>query len=730
MDDQLINHLNLEQQQAVKQTEGPMLILAGAGSGKTTVLTTKIAYILRKKLANPNEILAVTFTNKAAKEMRQRIAKLLFREVDNRMFMPFMGTFHSICVRILRSYGDYIDLSKNFVIYDESDKLAVIKKIYKDLQISDKSYPPRAISHLLSEAKNEMINNSMEEYLSSLNNPLANIALKVLPNYNSELKLASALDFDDLIVKTIDLFKLNEEVRLHYREQFKYILVDEYQDTNAMQYLLIKLLVNKNNNITVIGDDWQTIFSWRGADYRNILNFENDYDNCIVIKLEQNYRSTKAILDASNKIISKNSQRSEKRMWTDKTSGQPVKHIQAMSERDEAELIAKKVYLNYSKKLYSYKDFAVLYRTNAQSRAIEEAFLRYALPYKVIGGLRFYDRKEIKDLVAYLRFIYQPDDLVSFARIINIPTRGIGPKSLEKFYFLLREHNLSLFKGLEFVANNSDLFTNKIQKSFSEIYYLVKSIMVYALDHNVEEVIKKLINESNYLEFLDDGSTQGSARQENVKEFLSVASEFKHLSLGEFLEEVSLVSDIDGLSSEQDSITLMTVHSAKGLEFPVVFMVGMEESIFPHANSFLDINQLEEERRLCYVGMTRAKEQLYLSSANSRMLYGGMMYNPPSRFLSEIELIEDVLDNYSNSSFSRTGSSLSPSQLETNSYSLDPIKNSEPRYVPDIEVGDKVRHKIFGTGIILEINHDIAIINFKNTAIKKLDISYAPLEKL
>lgn len=716
MTDDYLNKLNNEQRQAVIQTEGPMLILAGAGSGKTATLTSKIAYLLKNNLANQQEILAVTFTNKAAQEMRNRIASILELSAINRFFMPFMGTFHGICLKLLKSYSQSINLASNFIIYDESDRQATIKKIYKELNINDKLYPIKTISYLLSQDKNDLSG----LFLTLEDSPLNRLALRVKELYINSLKQANALDFDDLILKTIELLENVTEVRSKLRQQFKYLLIDEYQDTNEMQYKLVKLLVNDRQNITVIGDDWQTIFSWRGADYHNILNFENDFDNVKVVKLEQNYRSTQAILEASNKIILKNSQQSTKKLWTNKTSSQPIIHLQAINENDEADKVAKKIYEYYQAKRYGYNDFAILYRTNAQSRAIEEAFLRYGLPYKVIGGLKFYDRKEIKDIMAYLKFIYNGTDLISFSRIVNIPSRAIGPKSLEKFNLISQQQQLTIFQTLEFIAKSSQangLIPKAIQ-GFKELYYLIHAIQTFSLEHNIYEVIERLINEADYLEYLNDGSLQAENRQENVKELLSVAREYIDCDLGQFLEEVSLVSDVDALDPQAETVTLMTVHSAKGLEFPVVFMVGMEESIFPHANSSLDVSQLEEERRLCYVGITRAKDELFMSSASSRLLFGGVLYNPPSRFLKEIDL---AVDNYYYQS---------PSLTTDNDLTLNLTKNSEPRYVPDVEVGDAIKHQHFGIGTILELEGDLALIQFQNKTLKKLDISFAPIQKI
>lgn len=711
----LLRGLNPEQQRAVQTTEGPLLIQAGAGSGKTKTLTHRIAYILDQGLAHPQNILAVTFTNKAAKEMRQRVAKMLGKNAGNRSFMPFMGTFHSICVRILRVNGDYIEIPKNFIIYDELDRLSVIKQVARELRIDEKTFPPRVLAGVISSAKNDLLD--PEDFRAQAQNPTQRTAAEVYPRYQAALKEARALDFDDLINKTVQLLQGHKAVRDKWQTQFKYIMIDEYQDTNLGQYKLIKLLTNEHNNIAVVGDDFQSIYRFRGADFQNILNFEKDYPNCTVIKLEQNYRSTQAILEAAQAVISNNAQRSDKQLWTTNPKGQIVQIIPVNSERAEAEAIVKRIYkgVEGGRRL---SDYAILYRTNAQSRALEEIFVAYNLPYRIVGGVRFYERREIKDILAYLRLIYQPNDITSFDRIVNVPARGIGAKSLSIFHAYRGHHKLSLSAGLEQVTDCPEL-TPKAKDSFSELADLLSSLAEVAPKTSVVDLLNSLTKRLDYYHYLNDGTAQGETRVENVKELASVAQNYEGLGLDSFLEEISLLSDIDQADQSSDAVTLMTMHSAKGLEFPVVFMVGMEETIFPHSRAFYDQADMEEERRLCYVGMTRAREELYMSYAARRLLYGGQQHNPPSRFLSEFKGQVQTLAVRMMHGLSGITNQEKPA-----------TQNQEVRYVLDLNEGDAVQHQLFGLGTVLEIDGDIANIYFKGKGSKQLDISIAPLEKV
>lgn len=961
----LLEGLNSEQRRAVETTEGPLLIQAGAGSGKTKTLTHRIAYIIASGRATPYNILAVTFTNKAAREMRERVAHLLGENAENRGFMPYMGTFHSICVRLLRQDGEAIGISRSFVIFDESDRLAAVKQASKQLMVDEKALPPRVLAGLISSAKNELI--TPAEYAARANAPAAKVAAQVFPLYERALKDAAALDFDDLINRTVNLLQSQAEIRRKWQHQFRYVMIDEYQDTNTAQYKLVQLLINEQRNIAVVGDDWQclppdtmvetatgmqqvaeiktgslvraaagfgktnlfkviavrkaafngelvtiktasrktirctpnhllfarlsdteqhfvpqattrgntkrlcvnavlfgdrrssfispwsasrlsantslaadlglfknagyavrpgksgtfrsevskldygeieqtierlqalsnktininryafitnkrylftpaqqihpdmtlpvlegeslvddvvisverefykgevydldiekvhnylaegvavhnSIYSWRGADFRNILNFEKDYKDCTIIKLEQNYRSTKHILDAAHAIISKNTQRSDKRLWTEAGQGLPVQMLQLQNERAEGEAIVRRVRNSVDSGARRYKDYAVLYRTNAQSRSIEEAFVHYGIPYRIVGGQRFYDRKEIKDVIAYLRVIFQPEDRISFERIVNVPARGIGPKTLENFYGWQRQNGLSLLQSMNQAAGCTDI-TPKARQALGELGDIFTALRRLMEEVPVAGLIDSLLRRIDYLHALDDGTLQGEARQENVKELLSVAQENQDLGLDGFLEEVALVSDLDSADFGNDAVTLMTLHAAKGLEFPVVFMTGMEESIFPHSRALYDQHEMEEERRLCYVGMTRARQELYMIYTTGRLLYGGVQHNPPSRFLSEIDA-EFVGQD---SGFASSG------YYESNGYGAPSPSSpafSEPRVVPELTEGDAVKHQIFGTGTVMEISGETAVVYFKGKGARKLNISFAPLEKL
>ena len=723
----LTEGLNPEQQRAVLTTEGPLLIQAGAGSGKTKTLTHRIAHIIASNKATPYNILSVTFTNKAAKEMRERIYGLMqglehkrtYEQVDEvqvpRNFMPYMGTFHSICVKILRQDGEHIGIPRTFVIFDESDRQTAVKQASRRLMLDEKSFPARLLSGLISGAKNELI--PPERY--SGNSPAETSAAQVYPIYEKILRDAGALDFDDLIGKTVKLLQDKEEIRQKWRNQFSYVMIDEYQDTNTAQYKLVKLLVSDKHNIAVVGDDWQSIYSWRGADFRNILNFEKDYPGTAIIKLEQNYRSTKNILDAAHSVITKNHQRSDKKLWTSEEAGLPIQIVPVSSERAEGEAIIRRIRNGVDSGQRRYNHYAVLYRTNAQSRSIEEAFIHYGIPYRIVGGVRFYDRKEIKDLMAYLRLIFQPEDRISFERIVNIPTRGIGGKSVQNFLSWQLSQGLTLLSALGSV-NYCETLTPRAKKALFELGEMIESLREVMVDASVTGLIDTLIRRIDYFRFLDDGSLQGESRQENVRELVSVAKEYQDLGLDGFLEEVALVSDLDNVQFGNNVVTLMTLHAAKGLEFPVVFMTGMEETIFPHSRALYDQSEMEEERRLCYVGMTRAMTELYMLHASSRMLYGGVQHNPPSRFLSEVD--GDV----------QTGSSL---ELGLSGGALGSQFSAasapaEPRYVPDLNEGDSVKHQLFGVGTIMELNGEEAVIYFKGKGTKKLNIGFAPLEKL
>lgn len=721
MQHDLLAGLNPEQQRAVECTEGPLLILAGAGSGKTKTLTHRIAHIIATNRATPYNILAVTFTNKAAREMRERVAQLLGQSADNRSFMPFMGTFHSICVRLLRQDGEFISIPKNFVIFDEADRLSAVKQACKTAMIDEKSYPARTLASIISSAKNELL--TPQDYLGVASGPTQRAAAQIFPLYQKTLKDNNALDFDDLISRAVHLLQTQAEIRRKWRTQFKYIMIDEYQDTNAAQYKLVKLLTNEDQNIAVVGDDWQSIYSWRQADFRNILNFEKDYSDVTIIKLEQNYRSTQAILEAAHKVITRNKERSDKELWTDNSRGNDVSVLQVANERAEGEAVARRVKNAVDAKFRNFRDFAVLYRTNAQSRSIEESLIRYGVPYRIVGGQRFYDRKEIKDIMAYLRLLYQPEDQISFERVVNVPTRGIGTKSVQNFFSWKDTNSFTLQQALEAVGEHPNL-TSRARKGLQELGDMLHALREVATETALPALLDSLLRRIDYFAYIDDGTPQGESRAENVRELVSVTQSYQDLGLDGFLEEMALISDLDSAEFGSDAVTLMTVHAAKGLEFPVVFMIGMEETVFPHSRALYDQSEMEEERRLCYVGMTRAREELFMTFATSRMLYGGVQHNPPSRFLSEFDA-HNQTDSIS------LGGGMWQDTFGQEAYDdLPTTVVEEPQYVPELHEGDVVRHDVFGQGTVMEIDGDNVVVYFKGRGAKKLNTAFAPLQKL
>lgn len=699
--------LNEAQRHAVLHTSGPLLILAGAGSGKTKTLTHRIAYLIENGVPH-NAVLAVTFTNKAAKEMRHRLAQLVGENADNRSFMTWMGTFHGICVKMLRIDGEQIGVPRNFIILDESDRLSLIKQAMKRLSISDKAITPRAVVSQISTAKNDLV--SAKDYAQLARLPLQKAVAEIFPVYEQLRKKTGALDFDDLIAEAVRLLMSSPEIRANWQRRFEHVMIDEYQDTNAAQYRLVKLLVNKNRNICVVGDDWQSIYSWRGADFTNILNFERDFPGAEVVKLEQNYRSTKPILDAAHSVITKNVQRTDKALTTDKVGGLPVQTIFTGSELQEAEAIITRVKQCVSDNIRRYGEYAVLYRTNAQSRAIEEMCIRYSVPYKIVGGTRFYDRKEIKDMIAYLRLLYQPNDQPSFMRIVNVPTRGLGATSVQKFLEWQSQTSMNLIEAMISVDLCTGL-TPRAKKALHEFGEALSKLLERMQEEPLADMIELVIKRFGYLEFLDDGTPQAEDRQANVRELVSDARERSGLDVAGYLEEISLISDLDMSDIGQDALTLMTLHAAKGLEFPVVFMIGMEETIFPHSRALYEVDQMEEERRLCYVGMTRAREELYMSSASSRLIFGSTQHNPPSRFLSEID-----------------GSEVAPLGSHLHSYDDEPFIDYDETV--GLETGDKVRHGVFGQGVVTHIDGMTVTVVFRGKGVKKLNAAYAPLEKI
>ncbi len=701
----LLGGLNDAQKEAALHTEGPLLILAGAGSGKTKTLTHRIALLVAEQKVWPSHILAVTFTNKAAREMRERLAGLLGQPND-RSFMPWMGTFHSICVRLLRMDGAAIDIPKNFVIYDEDDRRGLIKQVMKSLSISEKDMKPTAVSAAISSAKNAL--QDPEEYEASANYPFQKNVAKVYKSYESRRKAAKALDFDDLLIEAVRLFRDNKMVRDKWRTQFEYILIDEYQDTNAAQYQLVKYLVNDKQNLCVVGDDWQSIYSWRGADFTNILNFERDFPGTKVVKLEQNYRSTGNILDAANSVITKNTQRTDKKLWTAEGAGSPVQVHGVYDEAEEARQVADRISAQASIGARQFDEFAVLYRTNAQSYTLERAFLQMRVPYQIVGGVRFYDRKEIKDIVAYLKLIYQPNDRMSFSRIANVPTRGIGATSLERFLNWQPDSGLDIIDALV-AMDGQPVVTGKARTAMVTLGQKLQDVRTRIDDTHPSELIDQVIRAVGYRDFILDGTPQAEDREENIGSLLSDAQNFA--SLPDFLEEVALMSSVDS-ESKDNKVTLMTLHAAKGLEFPVVFMVGMEEGILPHARVFESgSSELEEERRLCYVGMTRAREELHLSYAYSRLQFGTRGYNPVSRFIADM------------------GNQVAMVNPEPN---IMGYKEEEPFYSDELgfQEGDRVRSAAFGDGEIIEVDGLAVTIAFLNGQTKKLNAEYAHLQKL
>lgn len=693
--------LNDEQARAVTHGDGPLLILAGAGSGKTKTLTHRIAYLIGELKVFPSRILAVTFTNKAAKEMRQRLAQLLDEDAENRQFMPWMGTFHSICVRILRMDGANIGLDKRFLIYDTDDQVSLMKQIMKARGLTDKDVKPRAVLSVISNAKNEM--RSAEDFSMSARGPREQKIAELFFAYEKALEEAAALDFDDLLTKTVELLRAKSDIRQKWQRQFEYILIDEYQDTNAVQYALIKLLVNERRNLCVVGDDAQSIYSFRGADYTNILNFERDFPGTTVVKLEQNYRSTGAILDLANSLIQHNIHRTDKNLWTANGDGIDPKLWQLYSESEEALAIANEIQAQIANGR-QYGDVAVLYRTNAQSYAIERALRQSYIPYKIVGGLRFLDRAVVKDVLAYLRLLYQPSDRVSFLRIVNVPKRGIGTVSVAKFLDWNDAARRDIVSGL-LAVEEADNLTARAKRPLLELGKILEELQ-QEIDGSPAELIEKIIKRTGYGDFINDGTPQAEERMENIGVLLAEAKAY--VDVPAFLEEMALMSSADTAAEQQ--VTLMTLHAAKGLEFPVVFLAGLEEGILPHARVFDSgkADDIEEERRLCYVGVTRAREELFVSCASSRTQFGQIGYNMPSRFLDEMGLMVGGIDR--------------PAQppAEADFYSEE----------IGLEVGDRVRSPSFGAGEIIDSEGLGVTVKFDDETIKKLNVEFARLEKI
>ena len=705
----ILEGLNDAQREAVLTVDGPLLILAGAGSGKTKALTHRIAHLIADKGVYPEQILAVTFTNKAAREMRERLGHLLGHE-NSRSFMPWMGTFHGICVRLLRIDGHFGGVPSNFVIYDEDDRQGLIKQAMKQVSVSDKEIKVRSISSAISNAKNELV--TPDDFEATAQFPYQQSISKVYRKYEEMRRKAGALDFDDLLIETVRLMQENPDVRAKWQDKFRYILIDEYQDTNAAQYALVRYLVNKDRNIAVVGDDWQSIYSWRGADFTNILNFERDFTGTKVIKLEQNYRSTGSILDAANSVITKNVQRSDKKLWTDAGAGSPVRVHAMHDEAEEASFVAEAISSQVAIQARRFSDVAVLYRTNAQSAPLERAFVRFGIKYKIVGGIRFYDRKEIKDILAYLKVAVQPNDRMSFSRIVNTPSRGIGATSLEKFIRWQESSGFDIIAALS-NANEISTLTPRARKALAELGATLRGIQATLIDKTPTEVIEKLIKRTRYDEYILDGTPQADDRQENLGALISDAQSYT--TIEEFLEGAALLSSTD-TSAGDDEVTLMTLHAAKGLEFPVVYIVGMEEGILPHARVYeAGPAELEEERRLCYVGMTRAREELHLVYAYSRLTFGQRSYQPVSRFIADMG--DQILQSSSESEIS--GASRYNTS-ETDDFFPDEMFSE----------GERVKSPTFGVGTITEVDGLALTIEFDGGQTKKLNAEYARLEKV
>ncbi|ADU28713.1 DNA helicase PcrA [Evansella cellulosilytica] len=753
---QLLDGLNKEQGEAVKHGDGPLLIMAGAGSGKTRVLTHRIAYLIGEKGVPPWSILAITFTNKAAREMKERVARIASTAEE-----IWISTFHSMCVRILRRDIDRIGTSRNFTILDSGDQLTVIKRILKELNIDVKRYEPRSILGTISSAKNEL--KTPKDYEKTASGPYELTVLKVYEAYTKELKKNQALDFDDLIMTTIKLFKQVPEVLEYYQRRFRYVMVDEYQDTNRAQYVLVKMMADRHQNICVVGDSDQSIYRWRGADIQNILSFENDYPNVNVIMLEQNYRSTKKILQAANEVIENNSNRKPKKLWTQNDDGEKIKFYEADSEHDEAQYVVGKIKEATDSGRYRASDISILYRTNAQSRVMEEMLVKSNIPYTIVGGTKFYDRKEIKDLLAYLRLVANPDDDISFRRIINVPRRGIGATTLAKIDDYAARNDLSIFQALQEVRHIG--LSPRFEKTLTEFIEQINGWVQMQDYLPVTELVDELLDKTGYREMLkNEKNLEAEARLENINEFLTVTQEFEKTSedktLVAFLTDLALIADIDKVDddgNQEDQVLLMTLHSAKGLEFPLVFLIGLEEGVFPHSRSLMEEAEMEEERRLAYVGITRAEQELCISRARMRTLYGRTNMNPPSRFLNEIpdDCVEHVNPKEDNSmpdwmkttrshTSSGTGAHFSSSNRRG---AARPTNTAAPRGTVtqrskttvtggqsfDWAVGDKASHNKWGVGTVVSMKGDGENIEldiaFPAVGVKRLFAKFAPITK-
>ena len=720
--------LNPAQREATQAIKGPVLILAGPGSGKTRVITHRVAYLVKVCCISPHHIMAVTFTNKAAREMRERLEQLLGQAIE----ALTLGTFHAICARILRRDGKAVGLDSGFLIYDEDDQLKLVKQVLEELNIDPKQYAPQALRSAISAAKSRLIN--PKDYTQRVSSYFEEIVQRVYQRYQELLGQSQGVDFDDLLMKTVQLFQDHPKILARYQSRYIHILVDEFQDTNIAQYELMKQLAGKYRNLCVVGDPDQSIYSWRFADLRNILSFEKDYPEAKVVFLEQNYRSTKTILQVASNVISANVLRKPKKLWTENEDGAPVTVIEGYSAEEEARSVLNEIEKLVSQEQISLRDCAVMYRVNAQSRALEETFLRYGVPYKLVGGTRFYQRQEIKDIIAYLRVIHNPQDNVSLLRIINVPGRGVGQKTISTVQSWAKTHEASFFEAVKQIGQGG--VANEVKQALSQHIVqalagfdaLMANLIAHSAEVSLSRLLDEIIEHTGYREHIQ-AKEDGEERWENILELRNVAMEYDELppteALTSFLEKVSLVSDIDELNEKADAVTLITLHQAKGLEFPAVFIVGLEEGILPHRRSFDDPGEMEEERRLCYVGITRAKKRLYLLRSYRRSLFGASTANPPSRFLNDISqhltspkgLREESLTATASRNFGRD-------------FQASPL----PVASLTLKVGDHVHHSKFGTGIVMNCSptkddRELTVA-FAEAGVKKLLASLAPLEKI
>ena len=730
----IFDTLNDRQCEAVKHTEGPLLITAGAGSGKTKVLTCRIAHLLELGVA-PYRILAITFTNKAAKEMKERVTNLVGAQADS----IWLSTFHSFCAKLLRFEVDgFHGYTRNFTIYDSSDQLVLVKDCLKKLNLDDKQFMPRSVLGTISSAKNVLMD--AKAFAAKASDFYEQKVADVYALYQEKLRENNAVDFDDLLFLAVRLLQEKEDVREKYQSRFQYILVDEYQDTNHAQYALTKILAACWRNICVVGDADQSIYAWRGADIRNIIDFTRDYPDAASIKLEQNYRSTKTILHAANAVIDNNESRPKKTLWTENPAGNKIIHYQAQTEHDEADYIAGVIYNRHEISHEPYGDMAILFRTNAQSRVLEEKLMRYAIPYTMVGGTKFYDRKEIKDVLAYLRLLYNPEDSLSLTRIINVPKRNIGATTMEHVAAYAEEQGISLFEALS--STDEIPVTKRARTSLENFAAMIFDLLNDIEGKDVLSLIETVIKQTGYGDMLDkeaEHDPQGESRKENVGEFLSVAKDYMDSNpdgnLQDFLENVALVSDVDDFESSDSKVTLMTLHAAKGLEFPVVFLTGLDEGLFPHSRTLLDPAQVEEERRLAYVGITRAERQLYVTNAITRTMYGRISAYMPSRFLAEIP--PQLMEDYHRKSVMPQSRTTAVPGKQRVSILTKPVASSLPKkhaVTDTFAKGDKVRHKIWGIGTVLDVigegpNMQMKI-QFPTKGVRQVVVKYAPLEKI